>query len=351
MPELSRHDLALVVDAVSEVSRAPDRSTFMRGALKHTVVVVPCLMATLNEVDPGAGRLNFWLEPESFPIAPELADAFAQLASSHPVLRYHQRTGDGSARALSDFWTTDELHRSQLYQRVYAPLGVEHQMSIELPAPRPTVLGLAVNRGDEGFSARDRQVMDIMRPYLARAWRTASDRERVAGLLGAASAAIDHAGYGAVVLSAPPEELTPGVFTLLRKSFGPPGPGPLPAAVEHWLAERALGRNGLELRRPLLSDGPGPRVVVRYLAPEGNRPGSLVVREVGRPGAWRLEAMGLSPREAQVADLVTSGQANQAVAVKLNISPGTVKKHLDNIYAKLGVRSRGQLAALVLDMS
>jgi DNA-binding CsgD family transcriptional regulator len=280
-----------------------------------------------------------------------VADAFAQLASTHPVLRYHQRSGDGSARALSDFWTTDQLHRSQLYQRVYAPLGVEHQMSIELPAPRPTVLGLAVNRGEEGFSARDRLVMDIMRPHLAQAWRTASDRERVAGLLGAASATIDHAGYGAAVLSDPAEELTPGVFALLRNSFGPPGHGPLPAAVEHWLAGRAADGNGLDIRAPLLSDGPGPRVVVRYLAPEANRPGSLVVRELGRQVASRFEALRLSPREAEVTDLVVSGFANQTVAAKLNISPGTVKKHLDNIYAKLGVCSRGQLAALVLHMS
>jgi hypothetical protein len=45
MHQLSGHDLALVVDAVSEVSRAPDRSAFMRRAVEHTVIVVPCLMA------------------------------------------------------------------------------------------------------------------------------------------------------------------------------------------------------------------------------------------------------------------------------------------------------------------
>jgi DNA-binding NarL/FixJ family response regulator len=33
----------------------------------------------------------------------------------------------------------------------------------------------------------------------------------------------------------------------------------------------------------------------------------------------------------------------------LHVSAGTVKKHLDNIYSKLGVHGRGRLTAFVLD--
>jgi ATP/maltotriose-dependent transcriptional regulator MalT len=41
-----------------------------------------------------------------------------------------------------------------------------------------------------------------------------------------------------------------------------------------------------------------------------------------------------------VLDLVAAGATNDAVAEALVVSPGTVKKHLDNIYTKLGVGSR-----------
>jgi len=41
-----------------------------------------------------------------------------------------------------------------------------------------------------------------------------------------------------------------------------------------------------------------------------------------------------------VLDLVAAGESNAAVAEALVVSPATVKKHLDNIYAKLGVSSR-----------
>ena len=48
----------------------------------------------------------------------------------------------------------------------------------------------------------------------------------------------------------------------------------------------------------------------------------------------------LSRRENEVLDLVAAGATNAAVAERLWISPATVKKHLQNIYAKLEVGSR-----------
>jgi DNA-binding NarL/FixJ family response regulator len=44
------------------------------------------------------------------------------------------------------------------------------------------------------------------------------------------------------------------------------------------------------------------------------------------------------------------GETNVAVGQALHVSPATVKKHLDNIYEKLGVRGRGRLTAFVLDI-
>jgi DNA-binding CsgD family transcriptional regulator len=54
----------------------------------------------------------------------------------------------------------------------------------------------------------------------------------------------------------------------------------------------------------------------------------------------------LSPREREILRLVASGMTNREIAACLFIAPGTVRKHLDNIYAKLGVRSRAQAVAV-----
>ena len=48
----------------------------------------------------------------------------------------------------------------------------------------------------------------------------------------------------------------------------------------------------------------------------------------------------LTAREAEILELVAGGLSNAAIAERLWVSPGTVKKHLENIYAKLGVPNR-----------
>ena len=53
-----------------------------------------------------------------------------------------------------------------------------------------------------------------------------------------------------------------------------------------------------------------------------------------------LESFGITEREAQVLDHVARGRSNAEIAGELNVAPGTVKKHLDNIFEKLGVRNR-----------
>jgi DNA-binding CsgD family transcriptional regulator len=54
----------------------------------------------------------------------------------------------------------------------------------------------------------------------------------------------------------------------------------------------------------------------------------------------------LTPQEDAVTALVARGLSNREVAAELFVSPKTVQYHLTRVYAKLGVRSRSELAAL-----
>lgn len=53
---------------------------------------------------------------------------------------------------------------------------------------------------------------------------------------------------------------------------------------------------------------------------------------------------GLTEREAQVMRLAAAGLSNAQIGAALFIASGTVKKHLDNVYGKLGVGNRTQAA-------
>lgn len=63
-------------------------------------------------------------------------------------------------------------------------------------------------------------------------------------------------------------------------------------------------------------------------------------------GGGRVASAQLSPREAEVLDLVAAGSTNAEAAAQLSLSVRTVERHLLNAYAKLGVRGRAAAAAM-----
>jgi DNA-binding CsgD family transcriptional regulator len=68
--------------------------------------------------------------------------------------------------------------------------------------------------------------------------------------------------------------------------------------------------------------------------------------ELGRIGG-RTRGAGLTPAERRVAELVARGGTNREVAAALFLAERTVEAHLSHVYAKLGVRSRTELARVL----
>ncbi|MEK3723064.1 helix-turn-helix transcriptional regulator [Paenibacillus sp. FSL H8-0034] len=59
------------------------------------------------------------------------------------------------------------------------------------------------------------------------------------------------------------------------------------------------------------------------------------------------ELSSLTPREMEVVELIIQGLTNMEIACKLYLSEVTVKKHLSNIFRKLNIKNRSQLAFLM----
>jgi DNA-binding CsgD family transcriptional regulator len=95
--------------------------------------------------------------------------------------------------------------------------------------------------------------------------------------------------------------------------------------VADWLATRPSA--------PLKVAGPPGTLVIDF----ESRGDTDVLVLTERPGPAPAE---LSSREHEVLDLVRDGLRNAETAEALSVSPGIVRKHLENIYEKLGVHTR-----------
>jgi DNA-binding NarL/FixJ family response regulator len=76
--------------------------------------------------------------------------------------------------------------------------------------------------------------------------------------------------------------------------------------------------------------------------------GDVVQKALARQTQWQEDHQGsadLTTREGEVMRLVASGLSNKQIARRLDLSEGTVKIHLHNVYRKLNLTSRTALTA------
>jgi DNA-binding CsgD family transcriptional regulator len=255
--------------------------------------------------------------------------SYWEIAAEHPVCAKHN-CDDFDALMLSDFLTLRQLRQSRVYDVWFGPQGVERELNIALPSPpwHTRTFLFERGRGTRDFTERDRLVLQALQPHLRRQWRVAQTRRQLRAVLACLETAPEREARGVILLGAGHlvEFASPPAARLLREYFGTGLQ--LPAAVKEWLESRA------------------PTLVRR----KGNR--RLTIDRSGGDALLLQESvdtLGLTQREAQILAWVARGKSNVEVAEMLWIAPSTVRKHLENVYAKLGVGTRTAAVARFLE--
>jgi DNA-binding CsgD family transcriptional regulator len=175
------------------------------------------------------------------------------------------------------------------------------------------------------------------------------ERARATGLAYPYAAACRAQG----ILSTEPEE-TQSLFAASLAALDKVGPTPFEQARTLLCSGEALRRN----RRPTAARAPLNRALELFDG-LGAQPWAARARaELAASGvkdrrvtAARARLMGLeelSPQELQVARIAARGQNNLEVAAALFVSRKTVEAHLTRVYRKLEIRSRTELARILL---
>jgi DNA-binding CsgD family transcriptional regulator len=330
MPTLMAGDADRVLRFVADAAQIGGEEPFTEPVLVELRKLVPADTVSYCEQDRVRSLVRHDVRVPDDEAFDAVEVPYWEIADEHPVCRHHN-TGDFRALKLSDFLTLAELHRLHVYDVWFRPWGVEHELNVAIPSPPWHTKTFLFDRGvGRDFTERDRRVLDALQPHLANLWHAARTRRRLAAAMDALEQSSEEDARGVVLLSRSGEVEFASVRArrLLSLYFGRTMEDELPAALADWSASRS---STLVQR-----DGPLRLTIERSS-------NALVLSEA-------VDELGLTAREQQILSWVARGKTNPEIAEILWITPSTVRKHLENVYAKLGVRTRTAAAARFLQV-
>ena len=298
---------------------------------------------SFNDMALASGDFRYVLVPESdVELAARLKPFYDRYIHQHPLIAHSQRNAGAGALRFCDVPGGAEVTDTELFRHFYEPFDIRYQMVMQLPAPPGVVVGYALNRSasDGEFSERDAAVLTALEAHLALHHRVVNG---VASSL-AMSAEAERDGWYAVSVRSD---------GMIERSSVTSGHGELAA--------------GEALPTEVVALLPGPDHVHRQpshhdvmigrerwhcvVHPVAVGPTVLLMRHLGDESrdVTLLVGVGLTPRQAEVAvALARTGTNNTELARRLNISEGTLKKHLEAVFRTLGVENRVAAAVAVL---
>jgi DNA-binding CsgD family transcriptional regulator len=332
-------DTQLLLELVGEAYGFEDLEQYRRGILEIITRVVPCDRVGYNEITPEG---SFAITVPDFD--QNLAPKFAGLIYENPLIRRFERTRDGRPYRISDLIDQSTFHGLALYREFYRHVGIEWQVAFTLPARAPLIVGIALTRTHADFTDREVQLLALARPHLMQAYRNAELRGARQAMLIALEQGLDTLDKHVVVLDpgGRVEFATHGARRLLGNAVT--NSRGLPEAVRDWISQH---RGPRAAAAPLLLDTAEGTLLVRLLPNKRTDRREVLLLERGTEelSVIALCSLGLTARQAETLRSAALGHTASQTAVRMGIAPRTVEKHLQHVYAKLGVRSLAQAAA------
>jgi DNA-binding CsgD family transcriptional regulator len=331
VPALARGDAERLLRFVAEAESFGDDHPFSGEFLTQLGRLIPADWVGYDELllGPGYGPAGLEFvrpEDEGRYDGFDFAAVMPVILAECPLCQYIRQERFAAVK-FSDGVSRREFCRTLTYKLLFEPLGLRDSLELRLrTGPGRWIAKLAFDRNGRDFTARDRIILDALKPHLMQLLRTAETRSR----LRAALALHESTGAAVVLLEAHGrvEFASSAARELLERYFGDSG-AQLPAPLATWLRERRRGATSEPLRVDV---------------------GDRLLRVEPVDGALLLEEQRrlprLTAREREILDLVAEGRSNVEIAERLWVSPLTVRKHLENIFAKLGVHTRTAAAAL-----
>jgi len=338
---LGTADLLAVERFLARIYSCRRIERFAGTVITEIPTLVGADQTTWNDIAPSAGRVEVMAFPEAVQ-HDERQESLSKLIGEHPLMLHYFRSGDPTAIKVSDYLSPREFHRTRLYDELYRELQYEDHFVMHLFPPGASDQAVVLGRDRRTFTERDREVLNLVRPHIARAYRTARAFHRLRRRLDLELAVVPRQTWMTLDPSGTileyPARAQRWIYEYFRDDL-PRAPRRLPGALEAWL--RPWISRSVLLPPPLVRARRRRRLLVHAERDSASRTIVLTLNEqLLPPGARDFRRLGLTPREAEILLQVERGLTNQDVAAELGVSVSTVKRHMEHILEKLGVRTR-----------
>lgn len=376
METLSLDDIQTLNQSIQQLYTLQDLASFKVDALRIIDRLVPSDWPLFNLTNARTGKIQVTSLPHFSGLSPELMNVLEQVLSknreTHPIAEQMPQTLNGAYK-MSDFISQEQLHqRENLYQMFLRHLNTEDQMIFFLPDVKPakwselaqantTLAGFILSRDRLSFTERDRLILNLLRPHLFQAYTNVKQHHRLNQNLTKTQQSLDLIclvivnvdGQIQSVGESQTGNITQATILLETYFVKSTSARQLPDLLWSWVKFQVnYALENPDVAKPCLPlhiQQADKKLIIRLtIAPDRSRYLLLLEEQTSSPLLSALKILGLTQRETKVLALMLQGKDNQSIAIELNIGISTVRKHLENIYVKLNIKSRMEAAAMVL---
>lgn len=171
MPQLSAADCAKLLALTGEFADVNEAGSLPQHFLRSLRGVIHYDFGGCHLIEPTRHHIAACYEPERSPLPTEHKE-FWRLNEAHPLNKVAYRR-HSRAWKLSDVISRQAFHSTEFYNVLYRPLGVDCELVAVLPdVKEPTAfLFISLHRSRTDFTERDRMILNLLLPELAKARR------------------------------------------------------------------------------------------------------------------------------------------------------------------------------------
>lgn len=342
MRRLTDNDISVATGAIQELHSCLDWRELPRFMVDLMARLVPCEIATYSEIDRRNAEMRS-VHNYHGNDAGRHFPAFIAHVHEHAPSAHAAKTGIETPLLLSDFLTQTQFQRLGLYNEFYRVFGIRYQMVFFPNLGSDFQLCVGLQRCYADFTERERSLLALVSGHFAQAWKNARRLTTLESHRDSLATALANQQQGVISLNGRGKTnwLTPLAERQLAEFF--PGESrpdaQLPAPLREWFSRtlRALVAKS-DLSYEVVRGE--CRLDITWLRMKSDEFVLLLTSSTWGFDALKSRCPTLTGREQEVLHCLGNGKSNPEIGRILKMSPNTVRKHLERIYAKLGVENR-----------